>query len=85
MAEIETYFNGTGFISVGLFQAPLPVLSHTERRTHFLPVASKGILKSFVPKAVVSVRSMIWRLTFDPSLQTNSAKSSGNVYSILAV
>ena len=38
-----------------------------------------------MPKAVVSVRSMIWRSTLDPSLQTNSAKSSGKVYSRLAV
>src|SRR5690348_13286106 len=76
---------GCYFRPVGWVKAPLPAESQTAKRTHFLPVASKGIAKWCVPKGSVDFRSMIWRSTLAPSLQTSSAKSSGNVYSISAV
>src|SRR5690348_8906206 len=69
---------------IGWTKAPLPTESHAAKRTHFLPVASNGIVNLCLPKAGRSVAEIICRSVFCPSPQTTSTNSSGNVHSTSA-
>src|SRR5438034_8662467 len=64
----------------GCVNAPLPAESHTEKRTHFFPVASNGIRKRREPNGGWSVAETIFRPTCCPSPQTASTKFSGKVH-----
>src|SRR5712671_113591 len=64
--------------------APLPAESQAAKRTHFLPVASKGISKCLLPIGGRSVVEITWRLDVLPSPQTTSTKFKGKVHSTSA-
>jgi hypothetical protein len=76
----RNYFN-----AIGWSQAPSPAESHTANRTHFLPVASKGILKVFVPKGVRSVRLKELTVDVGAVAPNQLCEVEGKGYSMVAL